>query len=449
MIRLRFCFDLLIIWFEEYCLKKIDIEKKEQLIKLAKERGIRNSASKRRISNFVAPNKKSVFCSFYKEKLTELKRFPNDAVLRNCVRLEIPRNFSMIENCEKTMEVFEKLVFSTDNNKVKKVIFDQEFCQNIDLCAESVAAVLLKDLNSVERKKKINLSGRYPQNDELLRIVCASGVTKYLEISNFNPQDMLLFELREGRRTKSTATTSTEKEIQSGKLIDYLNDCLKSFGWELKKEGKTYLSNIVGEVLDNAEGHSKTSSWWIGAYLKNTGNQIGECHLVIFNFGLPICESMKDILLKESKLKNDITELIRLHTVKKFFCREWDENVLLTLYSLQEGVSSKLDKDSTRGNGLADLIQFFQKIGKSSDKEPVMVLISGDVFIKFDNTYEMSMVEGKRRQIAFNKKNSLAEPPDSNRVKKIKRYFPGTLYSFKFYIDNEYMEKMTNAHASS
>ncbi|MBR2090041.1 MAG: hypothetical protein IJ905_06705 [Fibrobacter sp.] len=305
----------------------------------------------------------------------------------------------------------------------------------------------IKDLNDAERKKKINLWGYYPKDDDLMRIVCASGVTKYLGISSLNPQDMLLFELREGRRTKSTATTSTEKEIQSGKLIEYLDDCLKTCGWELKKAGKRYLSCIVAEILDNAEGHSKTSNWWINAYLKNTGNKTGECHLVIFNFGIPIYESMKDVMSIESPLNGDITRLINQHSSRKFFSRVWDENVLLTLYSLQEGVSSKLSTDPTRGNGLADLVQFFQKIGKSADKDPVMVLISGDVFIKFDNVYEMKIVSdngNKRRQIAFNATNSLMDPPDPDKVKKIKRYFPGTLYSFKFYIDNDYMEKLQN-----
>lgn len=430
-----------------FILKKFNFEKKEQLVKLAKTRGFRNSASSRRVCVFVPTNKKNgAFCSFYREKLTELKRNPKEDK-KNILRLEIPQNFSMIENCEKTMDVFEKLVFSTNNNKVKKIFFNQENCRNIDLCAETVAAVLLKDLNDADRKKKINLSGRYPQDDDLMRIVCASGVTKYLKISNLNPQDMLLFELREGRRTKSTATTSTEKEIQSGKLIEYLDDCLNSCGWELKKEGKQYLSRIVAEILDNAEGHSKTSSWWINAYLKNTGNKTGECHLVIFNFGIPIYESMKDVLSTKSPLNGAITRLIKQHSSRKFFSKVWDENVLLTLYSLQEGVSSKLSTDPTRGNGLADLVQFFQKIGKSADKDPVMVLISGDVFIKFDNVYEMKIVTdngNKRRQIAFNTNNSLMDPPDPDKVKKIKRYFPGTLYSFKFYIDNDYMEKLQN-----
>ncbi|MBR2090042.1 MAG: hypothetical protein IJ905_06710 [Fibrobacter sp.] len=126
-------------------MKKFNLEKKEQLIKLAKDRGQRNSAANRRIVNLVLPNKRNgIFCPFYREKLTELKRNPKEDVPKNILRLQIPQNFSMLENCEETMEVFEKLVFSTNNNKVKKIIFNQENCQNIDLGAETVAAVLLK-----------------------------------------------------------------------------------------------------------------------------------------------------------------------------------------------------------------------------------------------------------------------------------------------------------------
>lgn len=438
-------------------LKKIDLKKKALLVKLSIARGFCNAKKRRRkkLCNYNEHSLKSKHCSFY---FDQIQTFCNKSK-RNCnsVDLHVPENFSIIENCDNTLEIFDKLVCSVDNNKVKNIRLDQSRCQNIDLCAETVAAVLLKDVNSISKKKKVKICGNFPLDDNLMKIVGASGVTKYLGISSYNPPDMLLFDLREGRKSKSVANQSTEKEIQAGKLIDYLNLCLNRIDWELNRSGKQYLGKIIAEVLDNAECHSKRSSWWINAYLKTNGPETGECHLVIFNFGMPIAESLREVLFKETqhektlKLRTALNDLIKQHSKRKLFSAQWDENVLLTLYSLQEGVSSKLERDSTRGNGLTDLIEFFQLIGKSQDKEPVMALLSGDVFIKFDNEYELKHVKGQdsdRRQIAFNKENSLSLPPDVKKVKKIKHYFPGTLYSFKFYIDKQYMEILKNGRSA-
>ena len=48
-----------------------------------------------------------------------------------------------------------------------------------------------------------------------------------------------------------------------------------------------------------------------------------------------------------------------------------------------------------------------------------------------------------RKIIAFNKKNSLYEPPDPEAVRRIKSYFPGTIIDMKFVLDKEYLEKIS------
>jgi len=51
-----------------FILKKFNFEKKEQLVKLAKIRGFRNSASSRRVCVFVPTNKKMVLFALFIEK---------------------------------------------------------------------------------------------------------------------------------------------------------------------------------------------------------------------------------------------------------------------------------------------------------------------------------------------------------------------------------------------
>jgi len=398
--------------------------------------------------NIVAGNG---FCSnrkpnihFYKDKIEQLSQ-KKKSKPTNSMDCKVPSNFSFLENCEETCDFFERIALHSDNNKVKKIFFDQGNCKNIDLCAESVAAVLLKDLS---KEKRIVLRGSYPMDENLKHIVRASGVTKYLKISNDCPDDMIIFDMKEGRKTAVKPNISTEKELQSSKLIEHLNRCLINCGWKLKNSGKEHLGKIIGEVLDNAECHSKRPLWWINAYLRTIGEKKGECQLVIFNFGRSIYESMQDLPI-DNDLRKEIELLVAEHSKKKFFSQSWDKEVLWTLYSLQEGVSrfsgSKNSKD--RGQGLPDLIEFFQQIGKCDGKEPVMALISGNTFIKFDNDYLISIKEAdgaRRRQIAFNKANDLHIPPDSTKVVKLKHFFPGTICSFKFYIDNKYLESLKN-----
>ena len=424
-------------------------QKKCIFIKLSIKRGKKNAARRLKKNNCffskLYQNKNSLSTS-YKKLLDSYSPQHVWTSPKNTVSCPIPSVFSFIENCENTVSFFNDIINQSINNKTKRLIFNQKSCTRIDLCAESVAAVLLNDLF---KERGIRLSGQYPDDEKLKHIVRASGVTKFLKISHDNPDDMHLLGLIEGAKSKSKATQSSEKEMQSSKLIKYIDECLHFSGWELSKKGKLYLLNIVSEVLDNAECHSLRSNWWINAYLRCIDKNKFECQLVIFNFGRPICKSMQT-LPPENALRKKIESLIHLHRSHGFFSKKWDEDVLWTLYSLQEGVSRIVDENGSttdHGQGLSDLIEFFQKIGDSKAEHPVMALVSGSVYIRFDNDYRINHVSQgsvQRRQIAFNLQNDLTKPPDSHKVMKLKSFFPGTVFSFKFYIDNDYLKDLND-----
>ena len=52
---------------------------------------------------------------------------------------------------------------------------------------------------------------------------------------------------------------------------------------------------------------------------------------------------------------------------------------------------------------------------------------------------EAAFGTGDKRIIAFNKENDIYAPPDRNNVIKMSEYFPGTVISLKFYLDNRYI----------
>jgi hypothetical protein len=82
-----------------------------------------------------------------------------------------------------------------------------------------------------------------------------------------------------------------------------------------------------------------------------------------------------------------------------------------------------------------------------------MVLISGSTRIYFNDKYHMGPknIGGQERQwIAFNEENDLAQKPDPNNVHSLKAFFPGTVLTLRFYIDEKYLEKFcdTNVNAT-
>ena len=52
---------------------------------------------------------------------------------------------------------------------------------------------------------------------------------------------------------------------------------------------------------------------------------------------------------------------------------------------------------------------------------------------------------GKRGIIAYNKDNDIFQPPETNYVKRLKKYFPGTVISLNFFLDREYLTQILEA----
>lgn len=124
----------------------------------------------------------------------------------------------------------------------------------------------------------------------------------------------------------------------------------------------------------------------------------------------------------------------------------WNEEALWTLYALQGGVTRHYENDPTRGQGTARAIRYFQKLGqtRAGEVRPRMAVVSGHTHIIFDDGRQMQERETEHGEprliIAFNKDNTLEQPPERDRVKSLRNYFPGTMLSFRFYLDEEYLQ---------
>ncbi len=365
--------------------------------------------------------------------------------------LKIPTNFSFITHPEEVLQSLYELVLLCSTDTIRGIQFDHSKCTKIDLGASAVLDVITIELRNgwKRRKVKYGLGGFYPKDETVKEIFIASGLPNSLNIGaklkNEAKEKYVLFDLMSGGHEKVSATKSSNYELAAQELTDYYDACLCESGFSLTTNGARNLSIMIGEILTNAEEHSGHGKWFIIGYLRRESGR-NEVNLAIFNFGSTIHETfLRDDV--DSELKSDLQQLSNDHIKNGFFGPDWDEETLWTLYSLQEGVTRfrGTEKGVDRGNGTAKMIQFFQKLGGTSEEgyAPEMSLLSGSAHIRFDTKYQMKLEDyngEKRGIIAFNNDNSLQSKPDKKCVKKLNGHFPGTVISMKFFIERKFLE---------
>lgn len=378
---------------------------------------------------------------------------------KNHVIISIPETFSLIENPNGAIEVYNKIfdIFSAKN--IKGVYFDHSKCKKLEIGASTVMDVFVMNLQQFKKNRggKLKFGGHLPTKGKDKVTLMVSGLLKHLnfdipekEIINEYPGEIRRLELISGGKNTPTykVHSPTTSDIVATKIAEYFEECLETEGIGILPEGKSYIGQLVGETINNCQLHSGDFSQWftLGHYYSEDGTSYGECQLVLFNFGQTIYEGLKNNALDPNTVR-DLERMSNLHNSKGFFSEMWDEEVLWTLYALQDGVSREKSKDDPdRGTGTVTLIEAFQNIGSTMDgKKAKMSIISGKSFILFDGKYKISKKEigdEFRDIIAFNKNNNLEEVPDKKYVKKLQNYFPGTIISLDFFIDRDYIINM-------
>jgi len=364
--------------------------------------------------------------------------------------VRIPQSFSFIENPEATLAALARFAHMIVRERNARVRVDHSECQHSDLCAESVLSAIALD---AQRHFHVSFAGRLPSDPKQKAIVLTSGIPKQLGVTDYSLPDFHCFPLvRGGARTTTRARDSTPKEVRTTEVVKYVNSCLGRLQHRLTDPSAMQLGCLLCEVLDNAELHSPNGDWWIAAYLHHEPKSTqGDCHITIFNFGRSIYESLSD-LPSGCSLRTSIETLVDRHAGLSLFSRrEWEPEDLWTLYALQEGVS-RLNPTGKgdRGNGTADLVEYFLKLGQLSTgaEKPRMALISGHTSIVFDGTYPITLkqwgVGRARRMVAFNASNDLNERPDSSAVRHLRKGFPGTVISLRFFLDIEHLHSVPN-----
>lgn len=381
--------------------------------------------------------------------------FPIKKDYKSRVFISIPSNFSISDNSEGVIRFLRKFYATLRNSSVKEICIDYSECNELGLSASVAmdAIALAVDKYRLIENIPLNWSGNLPREKYACDIVRAGGLPYHIGAKIFEKAEIDSIEQFEMVRG-SHNPQNKKAGIVATNLTLYLDRCLQTQKYRLNDFGKSIFSDMLGEVITNCEIHGGVNSMWYtqGYYKIIDEANIGEMQLVFLTIGDSIYEGLKKEANDETKQK-----LVYMKKIQaEYISGSWNEETIYTVLALQEGISrlrtNKIRGYEFRGSGTVNLIEKFYTIGgtNSSNIEPKMSIISGHTMIKFSDKYKLKKKKFENdfifgntnsRIIAFNDENDIYKPADSNNVKYMKEYFPGTIISLKFYLDRSYIEK--------
>ena len=371
----------------------------------------------------------------------------------NYPTIAIPERFSIISDPDAVIGTLNELVGPAVYSRHFSGIFiDHSNVVEYDLAAEYVLGTIASEIQRTYRmaRKPIRFIGRFPSNIAERRLLTAIGIVKLLGASHndwttqMNAGDLQIFQAHRRQGDEEIAFGSRDrKSNELVKFVDHIDNCLRYNGRALSPFGTESLATYTGEVLANAEEHSKRGEWLLAGYLDNSTDE-HMCEIVVVSFGDTFAESFRRLPL-HSYAWIKLQPYLDAHVAKKIFSPKWEIDDLLALVALQGGVSCKnTGPYDTRGKGTIDLIRFFEEMHREctsgSQSKCEMAIITGRTYIKFDGTHSLRQDSTGRDVIAFNDSNTLEDAPDPKYVRRLANKFPGTIISMRFSLQPKFTQ---------
>lgn len=438
--------------------KKQTIKKKRSINKWKKELKRKErqynpnrllQTKKQAVQRDLAKVKSGVVTNFLKN---HKKTFPNQISDNSRItgHLFVPEPFSLMENEKESFKFLNDIFYLLYNDISEEIVIDFEYCEKIDPDASACLDLIVEDFIQYFKACRIrgvpkntrNIRVENHNKKSIKRILFSIGAFTNLKGFRINYPDIITYPLK---RSQNNPENSGEKEVEITQLVEYINSCLNRMDKNLTSKAFRDFSQIIGEILTNAEEHSTTPFRYSIGYFREYDTHdghFGYINLVILNFGDTIYEKFKGPNCENIEVKQRMEELSNKFTKKGLFAkREFEEETLWTLYSLQEGVTSTKQK---RGNGSIRFIDSFfnlKGVGDQADKHSKLKLLSGNSRIIFDGSYPIQKIEkesGEAFQVmAFNNEGDIENKPDKNFVTFANHFFPGTILTARIIIDDE------------
>ena len=368
---------------------------------------------------------------------------------------EIPEIFSLTEEYQKSYAFLKGLYDTLYNQSLEQIIFDYANCKRIDVDASVCMDIMLRDFIEYYKQCRrrghvVNVIEIKPINHtqpHILKILFSIGAYTSIKKVAINFPDIIPYRLCVADNAHPKA--SAIREIHITNLVEYVLLCMKEMNRTLTPEAEDNLFKVIGEVLINSEEHSTCRQRYSIGYFQHSDNgdeHIGIFNLVILNFGKTIYEKFSDPNCPNREVVGQMKALSDAYTRRKLFSpAEFEEETLWTLYSLQEGVTSKADWK--RGNGSIRFIESFFNLKGDQGKDNIsyLTIVSGNTRITFDGNYRVKeVVKGKDKKafkmMTFNESGDIGEKPDKKYVTFVDTYFPGTIISARISIKDNNTE---------
>lgn len=293
------------------------------------------------------------------------------------------------------------------------------------------------------------------------KVIEAVGLRKFMGINEFkglrDRKDVWAFPLRQ--RNPGTPTAEPARAISFSRVADQLVDTVNEWlgalpvSLRLTSQACAQLNKIATEMLENAERHGRPGDeiggWYVAGFMArreaddpaSDGSVRYDCHIAIVNLGTTIAESILNST--EERMRADRDEYISRHRSRA----GTSEDVLATLYAMQDGVSSL--PDGRGGMGMMEMVTLVNALGRTEDTrhQPAITIVSGRSCIRFRGPYKGYLdgsAEGKRVQ-PFNSQGSFESPPDRRYVFDLDFGFPGTIVALRFSLDYQALMQRTDS----
>lgn len=323
--------------------------------------------------------------------------------------IKLNQDFSLFQNPTKVLTTLVDLVMHAKTFKVNpKIIYDG---------LVSFGAIYLLDNLSWEigkKRKWVLERKKFPTEDaSILANIKSFTSSTYEDENEFMINERVII-------NRSDPSANQQYKAKAKDITDMLQTAIREIfsdpTYQLPFEAHGAIKSTIGEAFDNIHLHSDITKYGTlcGFYNKKSK----EVTLLVYNFGRTIAETFtaNEVPIEIAK---DIETVLNNHTRKNYinFTRGGDftlENAL-TLLAIQEGISSRMKFDKSRGHGIIDLIEHCLDLSQDSK----ISIISGRTAIKIDKTYPLGtkLVLGRERRIlAMNKDNDIYQKPDRDFV---------------------------------
>lgn len=359
--------------------------------------------------------------------------------------VKVPKEFSIFSKPDGVLKLIHLMSQYHKAKHLQQININHADCQQHDLAAEVLLAMVVSGLNAVRRKSgnEIGINGSLSKSQRINRLIRSVGVAreiaedKYVLKKNLEEHDLHAFRCDSLRLENKTPGQLDQKTRATQSLTKHLNIVLKQADsqTELAVDAKKIVERYVGELIDNSEEHSGQSIWHAYGYLdtrNNSTHKAKKSELLVVSIGNSIFSTFD-----KKRDSNDIWERISPYVARHRSLVP--EHILVTIKAMQNLVSSKRDHNKSRGRGTRDLIVLFKKISKywetdfneQSNTTPEMIILSGNCVLRI--TPEMvRSIDEKNPELAFNKGNDYNRAPETRYAYETKYEFPGVLVSIKF-----------------